>query len=95
MKAPLPVLIFLALVQPASACRRFSIWHYNFAQPRRPLADQRAKRSAPPMSARDAPTAPDIPLPDLTQIVWGSLADEQLIAITRLRALIVLPVIQC
>ena len=33
MKALLAILIFFALTEPAAACRRFSIWHYNFPQP--------------------------------------------------------------
>src|ERR1700722_9104507 len=30
MKALLAILLFFALAQPAAACRRFSIWHYDF-----------------------------------------------------------------
>jgi hypothetical protein len=33
MKALLAILLFFALAEPAAACRRFSIWHYNFPQP--------------------------------------------------------------
>jgi hypothetical protein len=33
MKALLVILIFFALAEPAAACRRYSIWHYNFPQP--------------------------------------------------------------
>jgi hypothetical protein len=80
MKAPLAILVFFALVQPAFACRRFSIWHYNFAQPRCPNAN-------PETQAAPAPAAPDIPLPDLTEIIWGETGDGRLIAIGRLRLL--------
>ena len=33
MRSLLVILIFFALAEPAAACRRFSIWHYNFPQP--------------------------------------------------------------
>ena len=31
MKALLAILLFFALAQPVAACRRFSIWHYDFS----------------------------------------------------------------
>ena len=79
MKAPPAILLFFALTQPASACRHFSIWHYNFPQPC-PIASPAAK-TAP------APAAPDIPLPDLSNINWGETGDERLTAAARQRAL--------
>ena len=33
MRSLLLLIIFFALAEPAAACRRFSIWHYNFPQP--------------------------------------------------------------
>jgi len=89
MKAPVATaaaLILLALASPASACRRFSIWHYNFQQPRCPLAGQEVKALVPSTTVQPTP-ALDIPLPDLTQIIWGDVGDERLRAITLLRAL--------
>jgi hypothetical protein len=79
MKALLAVLLFFALAEPASACRRFSIWHYNFPQPC-PIARLEAQ-------AAPAPAAPDIPLPDLTEINWGENGDGRLAGIGMLRAL--------
>ena len=76
MKALFAILLFFALAQPASACRRFSIWHYSFPQPC-PIAH--AETQAAPASA-----APDIPLPDLT---WGETGDGRLEAIGKLRVL--------
>ena len=63
MKALLALLLFFALAQPAAACRRFSIWHYNFPQP--------CLIARPEAQAALMPAAPDIPLPDLTEINWG------------------------
>jgi hypothetical protein len=80
MKALLIIFIFLALTESASACRRFSIWHYNFPQPPCPTA------SSEPQAA-PAPAAPDIPLPDLTEIIWGETGDGRLVAIGKLRVL--------
>ena len=79
MKALLVILIFFALAEPAAACRRFSIWHYNFPQPC--LIDRPEAQAAP------APAAPDIPLPDLTEITWGETGDGRLTAIGKLRVL--------
>jgi hypothetical protein len=79
MKALLAILLFFALAQPAAACRRFSIWHYNFPQPC--LSDRPEAQAVP------APAAPDIPLPDLTEITWGETGDGRLTAIGKLRVL--------
>jgi hypothetical protein len=79
MKALLVILIFFALAEPAAACRRFSIWHYNFPQP--------CLIARPEAQAAPAPAAPDIPLPDLTEITWGETADGRLTAIGKLRVL--------
>ena len=79
MKALLAILIFFALAEPAAACRRFSIWHYNFPQP---CPVGRAEAQAAPVRA-DA----DIPLPDLTEISWGETGDGRLTAIGKLRVL--------
>jgi hypothetical protein len=79
MKALLAILFFFALAQPTSACRRFSIWHYTFPQP---CPTARAEAQAAP-----APAAPDMPLPDLTDINWGETGDGQLTAIGKLRVL--------
>ena len=76
MKALLVILIFLALAEPAAACRRFSIWHYNFPQP---CLIARPEGQAAP--------APDIPLPDLTEITWGKTGDGRPTAIGKLRVL--------
>ena len=75
----LAILLFFALAEPASACRRYSIWHYNFPQPC-PVGRLEAQ------TAR-APAAPDIPLPALTEINWGETGDGRLAAIGRLRVL--------
>lgn len=80
MKALLAILFFFALAQPASACRRYSIWHYDFPQPPCPSA-------RPETQAGPARSAPDIPLPDLTKIDWGETGDGRLAAIGMLRAL--------
>ena len=83
MKAPIviaPVLILLMLTSPASACHRFSFWAFNYPQPRCPLAGQKIGASALP-----TPSAPDIPLPDLSQITWGDVGDERLRAVALLR----------
>jgi hypothetical protein len=66
MNVLLAVLLFFGLAQPAAACRRFSIWHYSFPEPC-PIA--RAENRAAP-----APTASDIPLPDLTEITCAKPA---------------------
>jgi hypothetical protein len=79
MKALLVILIFFALAEPAAACRRFSIWHYNFPQPC-PIA-------RPEAQAAPAAAVPDIPLPDLTEITWGETGDGRLAAIGKLRVL--------
>ena len=80
MKALLAILLFFALAEPAAACRRFSIWHYNIPQPPCPIASSEAQ-------AAPAPAAPDMLLPGLTEIIWGETGDGRLIAIGRLRAL--------
>jgi hypothetical protein len=80
MRSLLVILIFLALAEPAAACRRFSIWHYNFPQPPCPI-------DSPEAQAAPAPAAPDIPLPDLTEIIWGETGDGRLVAIGKLRVL--------
>jgi hypothetical protein len=79
MKSLLVIIIFFALAEPAAACRRFSIWHYNFPQP--------CLIARPEAQAATAPPAPDIPLPDLTEITWGETGDGRLAAIGMLRAL--------
>ena len=33
IRSLLVILIFFALTEPAAACRRYSIWHYDFPQP--------------------------------------------------------------
>ena len=80
MRSLLVILIFLTLAEPAAACRRFSIWHYNFPQPPCPI-------DSPEAQAAPAPPAPDIPLPDLTEIIWGETGDVRLVAIGKLRLL--------
>ena len=80
MRSLFVILIFCALAEPAAACRRFSIWHYNFRQPPCPTIEA----SAP---SRSAQPAPDIPLPDLTEINWGETGDARLAAIGKLRVL--------
>ena len=79
MKALLVVLIFFAPADPAAACRRFSIWHYNFPQP--------CLIARPEAQAAPAPAAPDIPLPDLTEIIWAKPATGGLPRSGMLRAL--------
>jgi hypothetical protein len=79
MRSLLVILLFLALAEPAAACRRYSIWHYKFPQPC--LSDRREAQAAP------APAAPDIPLPYLTEINWGENGDGRLAAIGKLRVL--------
>ena len=79
MRALLAILLFISLAEPAAACRRFSIWHYNFPQP--------CPSDRPEAQAAAAPAAPDMPLPDLTEITWGETGDGRLAAIGMLRAL--------
>jgi hypothetical protein len=79
MRSLLAILIFFALAEPAAACRRFSIWHYNFPQP--------CSVGRPEAQAAAAPAAPDMPLPDLTEITWSETGDGRLAAIGLLRAL--------
>ena len=79
MISPLVILIFFALAELAAACRRYSIWHYNFPQPC--LSDRPVAQAAP------GPAALDIPLPDLTEINWGETGDGRLTAIRKLRVL--------
>ena len=79
IRSLLVILIFFALMEPVAACRRYSIWHYNFPQPC--LSDRPVAQAAP------APAAPDIPLPDLAEIDWGETGDGRLAAIGKLRVL--------
>ena len=79
MRSLLVILIFFELAEPASACGRYSIWHYNFPQPC--LSDRPEAQAAP------AAAALDIPLPDLTEINWGETGDGRLTAIGKLRVL--------
>jgi hypothetical protein len=83
MKALLATLLFFALAQPASACRHFSIWRYNFPQPC-PIASPAATTAPVPVPVV---AAPEITLPGLTDITWGEVGDERLAAIAKLRAL--------
>jgi hypothetical protein len=79
MKTLLAVVLLVALTQPAaSACRHFSIWRYSYPQPPCPVA-------AP--EGVIMPSAQNIPLPDLTHIVWGEDGDVRLVAAAKLRAL--------
>ena len=79
MRPLLAILLFVSLAEPAAACRRFSIWHYNFPQP--------CPIDRPEAQAATAPPALDIPLPDLTEINWGETGDGRLTAIGKLRVL--------
>ena len=79
MKALLAILLFFAPAEPAAACRRFSIWHYNFPQP--------CLIARPEAQPAPQPVAPDMSLPDLTEITWGETGDAKLAAIGMLRAL--------
>jgi hypothetical protein len=58
---------------------RFGITIF-FPQPPCPIA-------SPEAQAAPAPPAPDIPLPDLTEIIWGETGDGRLVAIGKLRVL--------
>ena len=66
------VLLMLAAVAPASACRHYSIWGFPWAQ--------RCSVSTPVRAVPVTPTPPvrdtDMPLPDLTPVVWGDDRDE-------------------
>ena len=79
MRSLLAILLFFALAEPAAACRRFSIWHYNFPQP--------CLIARPEAQVAAALSAPDMPLPDLTEITWSETGDGRLAAIGLLRAL--------
>ena len=72
-------LLLLTLVEPASACHRFSRWYYPW--PQRCNVDL----VLPPASSAKAPQ-PEIPLPDLTPIGKGQDADEATRARLLLRA---------
>ena len=80
MRSLLVILIFLALPEPAAACRRFSIWHYNFPQPPCPIASPEACRNL----CRPRLTSP---APTWTEINWGETGDGRLTAIGKLRDL--------
>jgi hypothetical protein len=73
MRSLLAILIFFALAEPAAACRRFSIWHYDFPQPC-PIARAEARAAL-------APAAPDFPLPDLTESTCRETGDGRFTAI--------------
>jgi hypothetical protein len=79
MKALLAILLFFALSQPASACRHFSIWRYNFPQPC-PIGSPTAKTASEPVTQ-------EIPLPALNNIDWGKVGDDRLAAVARMHAL--------
>jgi hypothetical protein len=79
MRSLLAILLFFAPAEPAAACRRFSIWHYNFPQP--------CLIARPEAQAAPAPAVPDISLADLTEIIWGETGDGRLVAIGKLRVL--------
>jgi hypothetical protein len=77
MRRLITILLLFALAEPAAACRRYSIWRYNFPQPPCPVASSEGQ--AAPLAL-----APDIPLPSLAEIIWGETGDERLMAIGKL-----------
>jgi hypothetical protein len=78
MRLVVAPLLLLTLVEPASACHRFSRWHYPWPQ--------RCKVDAvlPPTAPETVPQS-EIPLPDLTPIGKGQEADEAMRARLLLR----------
>jgi hypothetical protein len=78
--------VFLLATGPASAaCHRYSIWHYPWPQ--------RCQRDEvyPTKTIHAEPEAPltsvkEIPLPFLTDIVWGNAPDEDMRGRLMLRA---------
>jgi hypothetical protein len=74
MRHPLEALtytVLLLLVAPASACRHYSIWGFPWAQ--------RCSVSTPVRAVPVTPTPPvdtDMPLPDLTAVIWGDDPNE-------------------
>ena len=79
MRSLLAILIFFALADPLQHAGDFRFGIMIFPSPC-PIA--RAETQAAP-----APAAPDIPLPGLTEIIWGETGDGRLVAIGRLRVL--------
>jgi hypothetical protein len=69
MRLVVAFLLLLTLVQPGSACHRFSRWHYPWPQP------CNVNGILPSAAMRKLPQ-PAMPLPDLTPIVAGEDADE-------------------
>jgi hypothetical protein len=75
---------------PAQACRLHAIWHYPFRQ-RCPVVyamASRPKPARPPSPVQPAVLRSEetIPLPDLGDIEWGHMADEETIGRVLLRA---------
>ena len=70
---------FSRWTEPAAACRRFSIWHYNFPQPPCPI------QPGGPSRARAGRAG--YSFARLTEIIWGETGDGRLVAIGKLRVL--------
>jgi hypothetical protein len=77
MRLVVTPLLLLTLVEPASACHRFSRWHYPWPQ--------QCNVVLPPASAGKVPE-PEIPLPALTPNGKDEGADEATRARLLLRA---------
>ena len=79
MRLVVAFLLLLTLVQPGSACHRYSRWYYPWPQP------CKANRVLPSATVGKF-RQPGIPLPDLTPIGAGEDADEATRARLLLRA---------
>ena len=79
MRLVVAFLWLLTLVQPGSACHRYSRWHYPRPQP------CNVNGVLPPVAVGKLPR-PGMPLPDLTPIGAGEDADEATRARLLLRA---------
>jgi hypothetical protein len=79
MRLVVAPLLLLTLVEPASACHRFSRWRYPWPQRCNVVV-------VLPPSAPETVPQPEIPLPDLTPIGKGEEADEATRARLLLRA---------
>lgn len=79
-RAIIAALAMLVAIDTASACHRFSRWYYPYRQTCRvtALAPASIRSRARIDVALPVPRPIGIPLPDLTNIDWGQLPDDEL-----------------